>query len=278
LVFEGDRALSFYDNFKFMQSRGALLVEDYGAFMRAEFEKLAESLQKKANRKLRVGIDISSMNRTMIANTVMALCQASRFFEGIEFYYMPANFREPDQDFPTIENIGAVIPEFSGQDVDTSLPVCIVMGVGYEYGLAVGLINRIEPARAICFAATGHDEQYVSAVRQANLNFEFGLPNIYVSEYNVLDARTGFKLVSDVVSGVIRGARAVLVPMGPKLFALICNLIALRFFGAVAVWRIVSEPGAIRDSFPDRRFVTAEIDMEEFHSVSKKARFLEDVP
>jgi hypothetical protein len=276
LIFSGDRMLSFYDNLKFMRSRGAVLVEDPIEYLREHLINDIEEMQKQKGSPITVGADISSMNRAMIANLVLALCEASQKLETVHFYYMPARFNEPDLNFPTIESIGAVIPEFAAPSVDTSLPVCIVMGVGYEYGLAVGLINRIEPSRAICFQAVGHDEQYVAAVRHANLNFEFGVPNVRVSEYNVLDAKSGFKFVSDVVAGVVRESRAVLVPMGPKIFALFCNLIALKFFGYVSIWRIISQQPPIKNSFPDSRFVVAEISMDEFRPLREKAKFMQD--
>ena len=101
--------------------------------------------------------------------------------------------------FPQIEQIGAVIPELSGFDLQPGLPIALVLGLGYEYGTAIGLINQLEPQFTLCLRAAGHDRRFEDAVRTANLDFDFGAYNVQISEYDVLDVFSAYRHIENII-------------------------------------------------------------------------------
>jgi hypothetical protein len=174
LLFPNETRFSFVENALFVQSRGSLMVEDFTSFFRTRFAQHIEGAKGRLGRRPHVAVDISSMNRTMIAEVLLALLRQRDSIESIELMYVPGEYQEPKAEFPEIEQIGAVIPELTGFSADPELPTGTIMGLGFEYGLAVGLINRLEPRLTVCFRAIGYDTRYDDACRRANLDFDFG--------------------------------------------------------------------------------------------------------
>ena len=174
---------------------------------------------------------------------------------------MPGEFHEPKTEFPAIEQIGAVIPELSGFSADPELPIGVVAGLGYEYGLAVGLINRLEPRLTVCFRAVGHDPRYEEACRIANLDFDFGGNPTEVGSYPIRNPAVAFDYLENVVYGMSKSFRVVIVPLGPKLFAALATLIAIKNFSIVSVWRVAAQL-EVSDVTPCAEFLHLELDLQ----------------
>ena len=221
--------------------RNTDFVKEYVSFFRDEFPGLLQVLSDSLARRPRIALDISSMNRTMMAEALFAMMRLRSHIDSVELMYVPGEFKQPKSEFPEIERIGAVIPELSGFSADPELPIGVVMGLGYEYGLAVGLINRLEPRLTVCFRATGYDVRYEDACRHANLDFDFGCSNVELGSYPLIDAASAYRHLENVVFGMTKGFRVVVVPLGPKIFAALAILIAIKNVGTVAIWRVAAK-------------------------------------
>lgn len=185
-----------------------------------------------------VTIDISSMNRTMISAVVSALCQLD-YSVKVTFYYIPAKFSEPHFDFSDLIAAGPVLPEYNAYSDESDLPACVIMGLGFEYGVGLGLINMIEPESAICLVASGHDDRYVEAVQRANFDFKFPGINASVISYDLFDPISTYDYLSSTVRNLLPRRRISLIPMGPKLLSAIFALCATEHLGDVTLWRVV---------------------------------------
>lgn len=258
LSFEDNEVLSFAENRKVMEAVSALLVTDVSEFFRTKFRSFVFEIYQTAGRPISIGIDVSSMNRTMAALALSAMFACKDFIDEFEVLYVPAKFSEPTLTFTPIDQVGAVIPELSGFDSEPALPVALILGLGYEYGTAVGLINQLEPNFTLCLRATGGDEKYDDAVRAANLQFDFNPYNVEISEYELFDLKAAYDHIENIVYSLVPSYRVVMVPMGPKILAALLVLIALKYFGKVAVWR-VARPGQAAQVTPDKSYVGAHV-------------------
>lgn len=259
-LFQDEGLFSYRANFQAMRRRGSQFIpqDQIGSETRPVSDFFSELL---SGGKIRVGVDISSMNRTMIASILRILLVNRRHIESLRLIYSPATFRVPDDEYPQIQQIGPVIPELSGHDSNPSLPIGLLIGLGYEFGIAVGIMNRLEPKLTIAFRASGNGTDYEEAVRRANFNFEFGLSRCEVSDYSLIEPHTASIYIEDVLYSMVRQYRCILVPMGPKLLSAIFILAGFQFFGQVAVWR-VSEAGKVpRDAFADGRVVLTGVNL-----------------
>jgi hypothetical protein len=258
LSFEENEVLSFAENKKVMERVSALIVTDASEFFRTNFRSFIFDIYQAAGRSVSVGIDVSSMNRTMAALALSAMFACKEFIDEFEILYVPAKFSEPTLTFTPIDQVGAVTPELSGFDSEPALPVALILGLGYEYGTAVGLINQLEPHFTLCLRATGGDEKYDDAVRAANLQFDFNPYNVEISEYELFDLKAAYDHIENIVYSLVTSYRVVMVPMGPKILAALLVLISLKYFGKVAVWR-VARPGQAAEVTPDKSYVGAHV-------------------
>jgi len=260
LSFEENEVLSFAENREIMEGVSALIVTDASEFFRMRFRSFLSEKFVSLGRSLSVGVDVSSMNRTMAALSLSAMFCWDEFVGDFRVLYVPAEFTEPNLTFAPIDQVGAVTPELSGFDSEPALPVALILGLGYEYGTAVGLINQLEPNFTLCLRATGGDERYDGAVRAANLDFDFNPYNVEITEYELFDVRAAYNHIENIVHSLVTSYRVVMVPMGPKILAALLVLIALKYFGKVAVWR-VARPGQAAQVVPDASYVIGRIEL-----------------
>jgi hypothetical protein len=238
--FPGEPVLSASYNLRVAGQRNAETVGDAKLFFRRELPRIVGELSRRVGRPLRIGVDISSMNRSMIAAALCAAFAVKDDIHDLEVFYLPAAYDGPKYEFD-IRRIGAVIPELSGFDSDPSLPAGLILGVGYEYGVSLGVLNQIEPKWTLCFKPMSSDSRYDDAIRDANLGFDFGAQNVDTVDYPLSSPAATFQYLENVAFGMLSNYRVIIAPLGPKLFALIAMLVAVKHFGLISVWRVAAD-------------------------------------
>jgi hypothetical protein len=257
-----------YDrNVKYAHSRKHRVVGNFDAFIEDELKK---TFARRRGR-WRIGFDISSVNRIMLVALVSELSFLMNEEDTFELFYCPAAYGEPSWLFPQIEKLGPISSLFSGFNSDPSKPLCVLLGTGFEAGVSMGIISQLEPSVSYCFWGHGVDERFDGAVKRANFEFDFPGFNTRVLSYNIHDPKGAFELIENVVYGLFRDYRVVLVPMGPKLFTALAVLIGMSYFGDVAVWRVQHSPVGPPDSLPGNYCVSAALDVTLLKAFSAKA-------
>jgi hypothetical protein len=181
----------------------------------------------------RVFVDISCLTRLRLAQVVEILSVRSC---DVTFFYSLASFVEPSHQQPANEFLQPASPFFSGWSGDIEKPTAIVAGLGYEYMRAVGVIDHLDPAGTWLFFPRSPIVQYDERVRSANELLLRGVDPAHVLDYSIEDfpelCRDLFALVGSLRSNY----RCVIVPLGPKLFAL-ASLLAGAAYRDASVWR-----------------------------------------
>jgi hypothetical protein len=242
---------------KFANTRQHRVVTDFRTFCS---ETLVKLFGRRSSTRMRIGFDISSINRIMLVEVLMQLARLCGEEDQIEVFYCPAAYQEPDWQFPQIEKVGPINFTFSTIDTDASKPLCLLCGAGFEAGITMGMINQLEPRTTYCFWGTGVDTKYDRAVRRANFNFNFEGFNTKAIAYNIKDPKGAFSQIESVVYGLIRDYRVILVPLGPKLFTFLAALIGMTYLGDVAIWRIQYNRLNPPDSLPSSNFIQSILD------------------
>lgn len=217
LAFEKTSLFGYSKNIEIMTVLGASIIE------RVSLQTENDAIDKKIRelhegKPLNIACDISSMNRSMISAVFRALIRNLDIIRSASIIYTPAKFSPPSSDYPQIDQIGPVTPELSGYQSAPSLPIGLLIGLGYEFGIAAGILNGLEPKLTIAFRAVGNDPRYEKAVRTANFNFAFGISRCDVTDYSLMRPDQAARYVDDILASMTRQYRCVLVPMGPKLF------------------------------------------------------------
>ncbi len=234
------QVLHFKENMDWFLKAGFEVIESKDG---EEFELAAEAALKSqsritGDRQIRVCVDISSFSRQRLAFLTSLLL---RHLEGkpiVDFVYAPSTFAPPQEDDLPISYCEPVTSEFGAWPVGTDLPTALICGLGYERDRALGVEEYLDAAGSWLFFPTGPIPEFVPEVRKANAELLEGFPPDRVIYYDLATPFATFARLQSLVSGLVDSYRPVLVPLGPKPFALATLLVGLAHSPHVSVWRV----------------------------------------
>jgi hypothetical protein len=223
----GDRQeLDYFDNLAFFEESGWEMpqVEDEDYFGWVSTWLQGHLLE---DRQVRVAVDVSSMSRRRIADVVEAVVSLPLEAElDVDFLYTPAGYESYDDKLqPPIFSVAPVSEFFAGWWSALDKPLFAIVGLGYELEMASGALDRLEPQEAQAFVPEGSDPRYFNAVREANRGIGDWV-GVEPEEifYSVADPFDCFRKLEARVSRLQSGNRVALIPLGPKIFALVATL------------------------------------------------------
>lgn len=229
LVYEGIKNSSFEKNLALFRKRGH---SEFGC-KREDIDNgidIAINCARKKTEKngICIAVDISALDRRVMSLILLALCQRLKLEDTLRVLYTPAKYNNLKTNFPPMKSFGPVIPELMGRILPNNQNKCLVMGVGYEYGASLSVIERIEPKLAYFFSPVGFDERYQKDVRDANFDFDFDIEkkNTNINSYNLRTPASTYNEVDYLVQSISHRYSVIFVPFGPKIFSAICILIA----------------------------------------------------
>ncbi|MGN7967058.1 hypothetical protein ACTJKK_13365 [Microbacterium sp. 22179] len=120
----------------------------------------------------------------------------------------------------------------------SSVPVGLVAGLGLEPHRIMGLTELLEPDQVWAFIASSDDSRFQHDARSVNqLTLED--PHTSAVTYEIRSIAETYLALDSLVFAASPQRRLVLAPSGPKMFSLVCMLVAasqpdLR----PAVWRV----------------------------------------
>jgi hypothetical protein len=98
-------------------------------------------------------------------------------------------------------------------------------------------MEYIEPARTIVFVPYGENSEFDEKVRASNALVWHQVPEDARIRYRVDDPFWLFSTLEELVFNASSAGRPILVPLGPKIFATCCLLVASQHPRA-GVWRV----------------------------------------
>jgi hypothetical protein len=186
-----------------------------------------------------IAFDISSMTRAWHGAIIRQL-RAMPAAGDVEafFCYVPAKYKSPPPR-PSANEFVAPVDGFAALSTP-DLPVAAVMGLGYEKDRALGLQQLLDPARTILMVPKSNDaDLYYPVVRRSNRHILERTLADAVYEYSPSEPAATFATLASIVGGLRESHRVVLASLGPKIFGILCFLLASRF-SDVSVWRVSS--------------------------------------
>ncbi|WP_036297719.1 hypothetical protein, partial [Microbacterium sp. C448] len=184
-------------------------------------------------------VDISSMTRQRIADSIRILHTELGAAVEAHWVYAPATFEGSRVDDQVVVTNGAV----SGYEGwgDPSLPVTCVVGAGFEGDLALGVIDDIEPEDVWAFLPRGYSPNHDVELDQLNSSLLHVVEAGKTLEYRVDQPLEALLRLDALLGGEIATRRVVIIPLGPKIFALVASLVALSAPESITLWRLSSE-------------------------------------
>jgi hypothetical protein len=199
---------------------------------------ISGNLQK--DRQLKICIDISSMSRYKIALWIeFVLVVFAGMKMRIEFLYSLAAFNGNKDELCPIKYSGPVTSYFAGWSPNIDSPLSVVIGLGYDPIKALGICEYLESTNVYAMAPKFKDSIQSSLVIQQNGEFFKWMKRMGTSggvyEYYV---EQPFKSFLDLQSLAYSLERAVIIPFGPKIFALQSFLLSIIYSSKISVWRV----------------------------------------
>lgn len=198
-----------------------------------------------ADAHLSILIDISSCSRSVMAKLLLAIAETLPGRTELTCAYALSAFdTPPDGELPSHIS-EPVVGDLSGWSDDLSKPPCAVIGMGFEPGRALGCMDYLEIPEVRLFMPHGVDLRFEQAVEKANavLIAEAGAQSVL--PYQILDPAATYEKMESLIYGLLPRFRPVIIPLGPKIFAALAMVLAVRMLPGVCVWRTSS--GTIGD-------------------------------
>ena len=240
--FDHNHILQYSNNHSWFELNGYDIKENLAAtgFQSAfvhELSNIQLSVGSDFPRGISVAIDISSFDRHRLASVVDCIRSTRCPTLTIDFYYSIASFVPPNLGLGRNEVAGPVHSRFAGRFVDPGRPLALVAGLGYEIGKVVGAAEYVQASRVFAFIPDSPVFEYEPEVILANKVLLDDLPTENIFHYQVTDPRRTVSTLDAIVRGLQSTHNVVLLPGGPKVFALCC-LLTQTMHRSVAVWRV----------------------------------------
>ena len=201
-------------------------------------------LARQEERPPRVAVDISCMDRDRLAKVILALTVDQDQDLEIHFFYSFAQFEKNLVGSEGTVLVNRPIEEMEGWPSDPDAGLVCVMSLGFESRLATAAVETLEPSRVIALLPLGEDERYDEVVKQRNADLLTQAPeSVHVSGYRVDDPLRTILDLNASVEALSRRARVVIVPIGPKTFALAAILVGVAHPTNTTVWRMSADDG-----------------------------------
>lgn len=238
--FKDRRVLSYKKNREWFGRRGFEVLEpeegSHFGLCRDVFESVLVGTRELSE--LKIGIDVSSMTRSRIADWALVL-RAASFVQRlwVDFYYSVAAFSAPPKIQPANVYVGPLAPETAGWTLEPERPVVAVVGLGHEEDKALGAIEHLQAGQVFVFIPSSAIKEYDKTVMSANRLLFDVFPAMGRSIYSVEKPETLFVRLESLVSGLKSDSSPVILPFGPKIFTVVSMLVGL-VHRDVAIWRV----------------------------------------
>lgn len=229
---------AFRDNVNWYKTHGFEYLEADDATFIQVSDKIWTDIESRDDNELRVCIDISSLSRFRIATLTASLLKLRRWRSiSVSFMYAIAEYCDSPMDFEPIVTASPVLPLFAGWSPRTDLPTVAIIGLGYEPDKAVGAYEFIEATSMWAFLPFGEDSRFDKALKRANASLLSRVAKERLIRYRVDQPFSCFASLESLTFGAKTLGRPVLLPFGPKVFALCCLLVGC-VHRELSVWRI----------------------------------------
>jgi hypothetical protein len=251
---DGKGLCSYESNLVVVSRLKPILVSDFLVFLhQLEVEILARG-------DVNVVLDVTSFDRAKLGELLLKIFFLGKRVRQVRLIYCPREFVPFDViKFDVVQSFGPVLPEFFGSADGFEKPLSLILGAGYEYGKAVGAIDTLEPDHIYCFRPTGTDPRFDEHIDKANVNFGFMSDSGNIISYDLNDAVSLYSDIRKLVEYEMVENSVLILPLGPKMFAALCLLVATILHPSVMVWRhstvSASVPGTISDAFTTGKLV-----------------------
>ena len=239
IYFENCQEISFPENINYFQESAAILISENSLY-NGDFPNIIRESIKSDD--IKILLDVSSFTRTSISKIILELSSLVSICHSVDLVigYSSAEFCESDN-HNTITHAGPVLPELAGWPLSIDTSTECIIGMGYEEGKALGIVEYIEPNRTWLFKPLSDDNIFNKKILRANKNLLEISPSENIIEYELNKPYSSFKRLESLTLSFLDRSRVIVVPLGPKIFFALSVIISLKYYPLISLWRVSSD-------------------------------------
>jgi hypothetical protein len=240
--------LNYDDNIEALEKNGVEIFRDLddAAFV-SKLQSIVEQIKSgklntdksKEQRILRVTVDISSFDRFRMAEIVRALTTLQNEVSStkITYLYSIARFSPPSPTFAPNKVAGPIHQFFRGTLFNTTKPLALVAGLGYEQNKVLGAAEYLTASKIVTLKPKSAQTEFGEWVDRANKALFAEVHSNDQHEYHIANPYQTLAKLDSIIRGLKSEYNVVMLPLGPKLFTLSC-LFAQKLNPSTSVWRV----------------------------------------
>jgi len=190
-------------------------------------------------------LDISVFSRHRLCRILWFLFGNLPAGGRIVINYSVAEFVGPPSSGYPVRQFGPVIEELNTLPGRPSLPISVIVGLGYEPEKALGAVGVLDPGTVFFLVPLGVDSRYEDSVRLSNQALLASYGTRSHLTYSIAKPYSTYIDLKGLVSRLRLESRVMILPLGPKVLSAISIVLAWEYFPDVSVWRVSSEEAEI---------------------------------
>jgi hypothetical protein len=222
IVYRDRQVMAFTENHERAKDHGHSFTSDELQSVAVQIRKEITALQS-AGSFIRVAIDVSSMDRGVMSQAIITTLESLNDGDTLLILYVPSKFEEGWEKAAShllpIRRFGVAHRQLAGRIGEPRPRTSLIIGLGFEYGVALNTLEDHDPDTAFIFAPVGFDSRFDDAVRRANFGFDFGPREFEIIPYRLDDIGTAFDTLASLVNSMRHNTNIMCVPFGPKIFS-----------------------------------------------------------
>lgn len=234
--YQAVKLFAYDENRDFYTTSDARFMPADVALLAGALSEILTQLAGQCPANLRICIDASSMDRDVLATAMAAVYGLDHAFVSVDFVYAPAGYQRGLQGSAGSITVNRPVKGMEGWAYQPDAPLVCMLGLGFEDDLIIAAIEALEPSETIAYAPVGLDARYDNELKDRLRGTSIGETWDYYDVHQPLTLFRELTNTSKVLTA--RGQRVVLVPVGPKIFAIVATLVGLLSNGIVSLWRV----------------------------------------
>lgn len=188
-------------------------------------------------------IDVSSIHRRNLASILSFLLRelsAKHHIELSIIYTLAEYSTPPSFDVQPNTRVAPVHSEFAGWASLPSIPIAVIVGLGYEKDKALGAFEYIESNERIIYIPNSPETEYKDQVLQHNDIVISATEPRNIINYQVDKPALIFMSLRSLMEGIKNDFRPIIFPFGPKIFFAVSLIVAIAN-PEVSIWYVSGE-------------------------------------
>ena len=226
----------YKDNLSFFQSKKSTIYSIDDEHLSYDIQRILSEIN--FDSKLTVLLDITVMSRSRLSTLINYLFKSLKKGSKLVIKYSISDFVPPPSDFSPVRKIGEISESFIGSIGDPSLPVSLILGLGYEKNKALGVYHYIDTSLTYCLLPEGPIIDFNKSIMENNTELLSLIDKEKQVTYSVSHPYSTYLDTKSLILSLKKDSRPLLIPLGPKIFAAICAILGSEL--NLPVWRVSS--------------------------------------